>query len=318
MSQIGSGGFAGSGIGAKGADTNGGFVSGTNGGTGGWGGVGQRDYGDLEWRLNQMQQDMKFMWNRLADLEAARDEKVEPNQQAGIDEYRYSMVANSFDGGGPYDVMDSFRATKPDAGEPANRYFVDCLKENAKLIEENDVLRYQYEAMKNETARCKGLFDQLVKENQRLEEDIRGAHERVKELDKPYATQLNDYIDALASIAKMSKELDELTKKYEGEKAAAIGLEESSTYWQQNYNEQLQETDSLNKRLDFFEKMSYDLEMEKKDAKWYREQAINKCIDIVERIKNDPSTVGYGIGHRWTVVICEYIQQAIKKEFGVK
>lgn len=83
-------------------------------------GVGQRDYGDLEWRLKQMQDDMKFMWNRLADLEAARDAKVEP-----------------------------------DAGEPPNRYFVDCLKENAKLIEENDVLRYQYKAMREETARCK-------------------------------------------------------------------------------------------------------------------------------------------------------------------
>jgi hypothetical protein len=102
------------------------------------GGVGQRDYGDLEWRLNQMQQDMKFMWSRLTDLEVARDEKVEP-----------------------YDVMDSFRATKKDAGEPANQYFVDCLKENAKLVEENDVLRYQYEAMKNETMRCKEQIEQL-------------------------------------------------------------------------------------------------------------------------------------------------------------
>lgn len=330
MSQIGLGGFAGSGIGAKGADTGSSFVSGTNGGTGGWGGVGQRDYGDLEWRLKQMQDDMKFMWNRLADLEAARDTKVDPNQQAGIDEYRYSMAANSFEGGGPSDVKDYIRATKPDAGEPANRYFVDCLKENAKLIEENDVLRYQYEAMKNETARCKGLFEQLVKENQRLEEDLRGAHEKVKELeslienyqigakgirkrileledenkeqlnliklyeaanadmakkikelDKPYATQLNDYIDALASIGKKCKEIDD-----------------------------------LNKRLDFFEKMSYDLEMEKKDAKWYREQAINKCIDIVELIKNDPLSNAYC--KNWMDATCEDIQRAIKKEFGIK
>jgi hypothetical protein len=57
--------------------------------------------------------------------------------------------------------MDSFRATKKDAGEPANQYFVDCLKENAKLVEENDVLRYQYEAMKNETMRCKEQIEQL-------------------------------------------------------------------------------------------------------------------------------------------------------------
>ena len=168
------------------------------------GGVGQRDYGDLEWRLNQMHQDMKFMWNRLADLEAARDEKIEP-----------------------------------DAGEPANRYFVDCLKENAKLIEENDVLRYQYAAMREETARCKEL---LAKKNQ--------------------------------------------------------------------------EIDILNHRIQFFEKMAHDLEMEKNDAKWYKEQAINKCIDIVERIKNDPLTAGDG--ERWMVAICEDIQRTIEKEFGVE
>ena len=84
------------------------------------------DFGDLEWQLKQMQDDMKFMWNRLNDLEEDRDEK-----------------------------------DKRDAGEPANRYFVDCLKENAKLIEENDVLRYQYEAMKNETVRCKAQIERL-------------------------------------------------------------------------------------------------------------------------------------------------------------
>ena len=148
------------------------------------GGVGQWDKNsDLEWRLKQMQDDMNFMWSRLDELERNRDEKIDP-----------------------YD--------KRDAGEPANRYFVDCLKENAKLVEENDVLRYQYEAMKNETVRCKVQLDQ-------------------------------------------------------------------------------------------FEKI-------------VKEQAINKCIDIVERIKNDPLTVGDGIGHRWMVAICEDILQAIKKEFGVK
>ena len=82
---------------------------------------------DLEWRLKQMQDDMKFMWSRLDELERNRDEKIDP-----------------------YD--------KRDAGEPANRYFVDCLKENAKLIEENVVLQYQYKAMREETARCKELL----------------------------------------------------------------------------------------------------------------------------------------------------------------
>jgi len=221
-------------------------------------GVGQRDYGDLEWRLKLLNDDMNIMWNRLNDLEEARDEKVEP-----------------------YDVMDSFRATKKDAGEPANQYFVDCLKENAKIVEDNDVLKYQYEAMHKETVRCKGLFDQLAIENQRLEK----------------------------IIADKQKVLD-------GEKAAAINLEESSTYWQQKYNKQQQETDILKYRIEFFEKMAHDLELEKNDAKWYKEQAIKKCIDIVEKNKNDPLTRGEC--KRWMVAICEDIQQEIKKEFGVK
>lgn len=295
---------------------SGGFI-----GSGVGGGVHWDKNADLEWQLKQMQADMNIMWNRLNDLEEARDEKVEP-----------------------YDVKDYIRATKPDAGEPTHKYFVACLQENAKLIEENDVLKYQYETMKNETARCKSQLDQFEKivadkqkvlemtmdqrdeygktlirlknENKRLEEDVRGAHERVKELDKPYAPKFTDYIDALGSIAKKNQEIDELTKKYEGEKAAAIGLEESSTYWQQKYNEQLQTTDILYKELDFFRKLTYDLEMEKKDAKWYKEQAIEKCIDIVERIKNDPLTAGDG--KRWMVAICEDIQKAIKYEFGVK
>ena len=105
-------------------------------------GVGQWDKSaDLEWRLKQMQDDMKFMWNRLTDLEVARDEKDEP-----------------------YDVMDSFRATKkiePDTGEPVNKHYIECLKQNARLIEENDVLRYQYEAMKNETVRCKEQIERF-------------------------------------------------------------------------------------------------------------------------------------------------------------
>ena len=195
--------------------------------------------GDLECRLKQMQADMNIMWNRLNDLEEARDEK-----------------------------------SKPDAGEPVNKHYIECLKQNARLIKENDVLRYQYETMKNETARCKSQLDQFEK-----------------------------------IVADKQKVLD-------GEKAAAIRLEESSTYWQQKYNEQLQTTDILNKRLDFFEKLTYDLEMEKNDAKWYKEQAIKKCIDIVEQIKNDPLTAGDG--KRWMVAICEDILQAIKKEFGVK
>lgn len=77
-----------------------------------------------------------------------------------------------------------------------------------------------------------------------------------------------------------------------------------------------QEIDILNHRIEFFQKMAHDFELENKDAKWYKEQAIKKCIDIVERIKNDPLTDGDG--KRWMVAICEDIQRAIEKEFRVK
>jgi hypothetical protein len=215
------------------------------------GGVGQWDKtSDLEWRLNQLVDDMNIMWSKIAALETTQDDKFEP-----------------------YD--------KRDAGEPVNQHYIDCLKQNVRLIEENDVLRYQYEAMKNETARCKGLFDQLAIENQRLEK----------------------------IIADKQKVLD-------GEKAAAINIEESSTYWQQRYNEQLQTTDILYKELANKQKV-LEMTMDQRDAaQWYREQAIKKCIDIVEQNKNDPLTAGDG--KRWMVAICEDIQQEIKKEFGVK
>jgi hypothetical protein len=99
------------------------------------GGVGQWDKtGDLEWRFKRLQADMNIMWSRLNDLEVVRDENSEP-----------------------YEAMESFK----DAGEPANQYYIDCLKENARLIEENDVLRYQYETMKNETVRCKEQLERL-------------------------------------------------------------------------------------------------------------------------------------------------------------
>jgi chromosome segregation ATPase len=174
----------------------GGFI-----GSGVGGGVQWDKNADLEWRLKQMQDDMKFIWNRLADLEAARDQKVEP-----------------------YD--------KRDAGEPVNKHYIECLKQNARLIEENDVLRYQYEAMKNETARCKAQLDQFEK-----------------------------------IVANKQKVLE--------------------------------------------------MTMDQRDAaQWYREQAIKKCIDIVEKNKNDPLTRGEC--KRWMVAICEDIQRAIKYEFGVK
>lgn len=102
------------------------------------GGVGQSDYGDIKWRLDQLVDDMNIMWAKIADLESIRDENSEP-----------------------YDVMDSFRSSKPDAGEPVNQHYIDCLKQNVRLIEENDVLRYQYETMKNQTISCKEQIERL-------------------------------------------------------------------------------------------------------------------------------------------------------------
>jgi hypothetical protein len=152
------------------------------------------------------------MLNRLADLEAARDAKVEP-----------------------YD--------KRDAGEPVNKHYIECLKQNARLIEENDVLRYQYEAMKNETARCKAQLDQFEK-----------------------------------IVADKQKVLE-------------MVMDQRDRYGKQIY-------------------------VQHKEVEKNKEQVIKKCIDIVERIKNDPLTVGDG--KRWMVAICEDIQRAIKYEFGVK
>ena len=204
------------------------------------GGVGQSDYGDIKWRLNQLVDDMNIMWAKISQLEQS--------QPVGISDLEWRVDLQDDTMNEVLKRIDDLEVArdekidpydKRDAGEPANRYFVDCLKENAKLIEENDVLKYQYAAMREETARCKEL---LAKKNQ--------------------------------------------------------------------------EIDVLNHRIEFFEKMAHDLELEKNDTKWYREQAIKKCIDIVEQIKNDPLTVGDG--KRWMVAICEDIQRTIKYEFGVK
>jgi hypothetical protein len=102
-------------------------------------GVGQWDKtSDLEWRIDQLVADMNIMWSKIADLESIRDENSEP-----------------------YEAMESNK----DAGEPVNQHYIDCLKQNVRLIEENDVLRYQYETMKNETVRCKEQIEKLQLEN---------------------------------------------------------------------------------------------------------------------------------------------------------
>lgn len=302
---------------------------------------------------------MNKMVRRIDLLENARDEKVEPVSPS-IEWYAHQHHQLSRENELLKHDIQCFKddyanghKIRMDLTNKLIKERDDLLKtvdDKQKVLEMTMDQRDEYGKtlirLKNETARCKGLFDQLVKENQRLEEDVRGAHEKVKELEKliedykvgamgirkrileleddnkeqsnliklyeaanadmaekikelekmlsdahekvkeldqPYAPKFTDYIDALASIGKKCKEIDE-----------------------------------LNKRLDFFEKMSYDLEMEKKDAKWYREQAINKCIDIVELIKNDPLTSGDGICKNWMVAICEDIQKAIKNEFGVK
>ena len=361
---------------------------GGGGGSGGWSGVGQKDYGYLEWRLKQMQADMNIMWNRLNDLEEARDEKVEPEEVEGVDcshmnpgkgyetatvkidpvkinpdpsklesnkDYALDWYINQYQNMcKEYNKvkieLDGKQSTLEMYIDQNHKFFDQIKKFEKKLDDKQKVLemvmdqrdRYIKQLMDTEkkvkdldranydlntgNQILRGTIENFEDRILELEEEVKyhkafAGSEKIKELDKPHATQLlptqlNDYIDVLGNLAKKNKKIDDLTKKYEGEKAAAIKLEESSTYWQQEYNKQLQETDFLNKRLDFFEKMSYDLEMEKKDAKWYREQAIEKCIDIAERIKNDPLTIG--VCKRQMIAICEDIQKAIKNEFGVK
>jgi predicted RNase H-like nuclease (RuvC/YqgF family) len=239
------------------------------------GGVGQSDYGDIKWRLNQLVDDMNIMWTKISQLEQSqpvgiRDLEWRVDLQDDtmnevlkrVDELETIRDENSE----RYEAMESFK----DAGEPVNQHYIDCLKQNVRLIEENDVLRYQYETMREETARCKAQLDQFEK-----------------------------------IVADKQKVL-----------TGEINIEESSTYWQQRYNEQLQTTDILYKELANKQKV-LEMTMDQRDAaQWYREQAIKKCVDIVEQIKNDPLTVGDG--KRWMVAICEDIQRAIKNEFGVK
>ena len=126
------------------------------------GGVGQSDYGDIKWRLNQLVDDMNIMWTKISQLEQSQPVGIRDLEwRVDLQDDAMNEVLKRVDDLevardekiDPYD--------KRDAGEPANRYFVDCLKENAKLIEENDVLRYQYEAMKNETVRCKAQIERL-------------------------------------------------------------------------------------------------------------------------------------------------------------
>ena len=198
---------------------SGGFIGGGGGSGGGTSFAGVGNGGQLiDRRFDHVSQAINTLSRRITDLEEARDEKVEP-----------------------YDVMDSFRATKPDAGEPVNQHYINCLKQNVRLIEENDVLRYQYEAMKNETALCNEQLERLQKtvaDKQKVLEDTMDARDRY-----------------IKQIYAQHKEIE-------------------------------------------------------------KNKAIMKCIDIVERIKNDTLTVGEG--KRWMVAICEDIQQEIKKEFGVK
>jgi len=296
------------------------------------------DFGDLEWRFKQMHQDMKFMWNRLADLEAARDEKVEP-----------------------------------DAGEPTNRYLVECLKENARLIEENDVLRYQYETMKNETMRCKEQIEQLQKalaDKQKVLEDVmdqrdrylkqiyaehreledvkksneylRGTlknyEDRVAELEREnkslkesignqktiYHIPSNMNLDRVAKITELEKHIDDLTKKLAGEKAAAFNLEKSSGQWQQKYHGLQAVTEKLENDKEFWVERSEKLQLENGDLKWrfdnpdmVEKQTARTCLALVTKIKNEPLTT-MSPSREWMVAICEDIERLIKKEFDLK
>lgn len=155
----------------------------------------------MDRRIDRIYKAINTLSLRITDLEVARDEKAEP-----------------------YDVMDSFRATKPDAGEPTNRYFVDCLKENAKLIEENDVIKYQYEAMHKEAVRCKEQIDQLQKtiaDKQKVLEDVMDQKDRyLKQIyalhvEKDDLEKSNEYLrGTLKNYEDMVAELDQENKNF--------------------------------------------------------------------------------------------------------
>ena len=136
------------------------------------------------------------------------------------------------------------------------------------------------------------------------------AMESFKDAGEPVDRYIDPYFrSVIEENAKLIEENDVLRYQYEA-------MREEIARCKELLAKKNQEIDVLNHRIEFFEKMAHDLELEKNDAKWYREQAIKKCIDIVELIKNDTLTVGEG--KRWMVAICEDIQRAIKNEFGVK
>jgi len=212
-----------------------------------WGGNGV-GYSDVNWRLDQLVSDMNIMWAKIAELETTRDEKSEP-----------------------YDVMDSFRATKPDAGEPANRYFVDCLKENAQLIEENDVIKYQYETMHKETVRCKVQIEQLQKalaDKQKVLESVMDQRDRF-----------------IKTVFAEQRKLDELTK--------------ANAYWEDLCQKLQMENADLKYRSNHFEIVEYQTAREcteivnriKNDPlttmSSSREWMVAVCEDIEKAIKKE-------------------------------
>jgi regulator of replication initiation timing len=80
-----------------------------------------------------------------------------------------------------------------DAGEPVNRHYIDCLKQNVRLIEENDVLRYQYETMKNETMRRKEQIEKLQLENS----DLRWRFDNPDIVEKQTARACTEIVDRI-------------------------------------------------------------------------------------------------------------------------
>lgn len=187
----------------------------------------------------------------------------------------------------------------------------DKVKEHEKVIEYNEIFKK----------------DKLQKENEILKEDVAGAHAKVKELEsliENYQTGAMGIRKRILELEDDNKEQLNLIKLYEATNADMAKkikeLEKPYAPKFTDYDTALKllakkdiEIDDLNKRLDFFEKKSYDLEMEKKDAKWYKEQAIEECIFIVDKIKNDPLTSGEG--KRWIVAACQDIQRAIENKF---
>ena len=243
----------------------------------------------------------------------------------------------------PYDVMDSFRSSKIecDAGEPANRYFVDCLKENARLIEDNDVIKYQYETMHKETVRCKDQIEQLQKtiaDKQKVLEDVMDQRDRFNKENYKLRRELEDvkksneylrgtfknYEEKIAELEKMNSNQKGIITDYKDQKKRWDSMNGEYTNLRYTVKEKASTILELETANKYWENLVEKLQNENSDLKWRCDYptpvdrfTAHKCLNIVTKIKNDPLTT-VSTYRNWMVAICEDIEKTIKQEFGLK